>query len=121
MSLIWRGILLGAVVGAVGGFLQSAGPCLVHDFFPRLFPGKCFYPWPVDAMVVGSGGALTYFLPGAFIGGLAGLIMQRLQRCSQKLMPLVEAGDNVWPPAPQPPDQGDATEQVPRNEFRGSE
>lgn len=104
MNLVGRGIVLGAVAGPIVGFLLSAGPIIISHFLPHHASHRLeFYPWPMSVEFLGFPGAASFFLPGMCLGGIAGMVLRRVQSRGQKPAPPPESDDQTWPPAPKLP------------------
>lgn len=94
MNLAGRGIVLGAVVEPVVGFLLSTGLIIISPFLPHHASHRLeFYLWPMCVEFIGFPAAASFFLPGMCLGSIVGVALRRGQ--SQKLMPLPEADDEV--------------------------
>ena len=105
MNLAGRGIVLGAVAGPALGFLLSAGPVIISHFLPHHASHRLeFYPWPMSVEFLGFPAAAASFLPGMFFGGIAGMVLGRVQSRGQKPDVQPKVDSQAWPPAPKPPD-----------------
>ena len=105
MNIVGRGIALGAVAGPALGFLLIAGPIIVSHLLPHSASHRLeFYPWPSGLAILAFPAAAASFLPGMFFGGIAGMVLGRVQSRGQKPDVQPKVDSQAWPPAPKPPD-----------------